>query len=130
MVQRHLPNVSDCWQMSEKVIQLINLCYSNPKSFGFVGRCQECQPSDRLGNHRGIAPTRIMQMIEDRYSTLPLSNLTQIFPDWWADRIGVLELALQLINGRAAHEGLYSRGRTIVAFSTGPATVRCQIRCG
>ncbi|MEG4007320.1 hypothetical protein QUA41_18240 [Microcoleus sp. Pol11C1] len=23
-------------------------------------------------------------------STLPLSNLTQIFPDWWADRIGVL----------------------------------------
>jgi len=26
-------------------------------------------------------------------STLPLSNLTQIFPDWWADRIGVLVLA-------------------------------------
>ncbi|MBE9187556.1 hypothetical protein IQ270_23635 [Microcoleus sp. LEGE 07076] len=23
-------------------------------------------------------------------STLPLSNLTQIFPDWWADRIGGL----------------------------------------
>ena len=60
-------------------------------------------------------------------STLPLSNLTQIFPDWWADRIGVLELALPVITGRAAREGLYSRGRTIVAFSPGPATVRCQI---
>lgn len=35
-------------------------------------------------------------------STLPLSNLTQIFPDWWADRIGVLELALPVITGRAA----------------------------
>lgn len=49
-------------------------------------------------------------------STLPLSNLTQIFPDWWADRIGVLELALRVITGSAAREGLYSRGRTIVAF--------------
>jgi hypothetical protein len=41
--------------------------------------------------------------LEDTFaSTLPLSNLTQIFPDWWADRIGVFWLALPVITSRTA----------------------------
>ena len=56
-----------------------------------------------FGNSHSLKLQSLPFHLEDTSaSTLPLSNLTQIFPDWWADRIGVLELALPVITGRAA----------------------------
>ena len=79
-----------------------------------------------FGNSHSFKLQNLSFHLEDTSaSTLPLYNLTQIFPDWWADRIGVLELALRVITGSAAREGLYSRGRTIVASQE--ATSHCQM---
>jgi hypothetical protein len=58
-----------------------------------------------FGNSRSLEILLSPFHLEDTSpSTLPLSNLTQILSDWWADRIGVLVLALRFIPGRTALE--------------------------
>ncbi|PHX57372.1 hypothetical protein CP500_000050 [Tychonema bourrellyi FEM_GT703] len=55
-----------------------------------------------FGKSHSLKLLSLLFYLEDTSaSTPPLSNLTQIFPDWWADRTGVSVVALPIITGRA-----------------------------
>src|SRR4028118_1729219 len=82
-----------------------------------------------FGNSHSLKLQSLPFHLEDTSaSTLPLSNLTQIFPDWWADRIGVLELALPVITGRAAKRVYTVEAELLSVFRPARDGVRCTVR--